>query len=94
VTQDYAGWGQAAGPAVEPAEVADEWDDHEAQTASAEHEGETDAAGDAVAGTGHPAVDAAVQAVANAAPLPIAEQLAAYEGAHETLREVLASIED
>jgi hypothetical protein len=45
-------------------------------------------------GTGHPAVDEAVRAVANAATLPMGEQLAAYEGAHETLREVLASIED
>lgn len=44
--------------------------------------------------TGHPAVDAAVRAVVNAADLPVGEQLAAYEGAHETLREVLASIED
>ena len=49
---------------------------------------------DVDAGTGHPAVDAAVRAVANASELPVAEQLAAYEGAHETLREVLASIED
>jgi len=45
-------------------------------------------------GTGHPAVDAAIQAVVNAEQLPVAEQLAAYEGAHQTLREVLASIED
>jgi hypothetical protein len=45
-------------------------------------------------GTGHPAVDAAVRAVVNSADLPMAEQLAAYEGAHQTLREVLASIED
>jgi hypothetical protein len=45
-------------------------------------------------GTGHPAVDAAVRAVVNAESLSMAEQLAAYEGAHQTLREVLASIED
>jgi hypothetical protein len=45
-------------------------------------------------GTGHPAVDAAVRAVVNSTDLPMAEQLAAYEGAHQTLREVLASIED
>jgi hypothetical protein len=45
-------------------------------------------------GTGHPAVDAALRAVINAEALPVAEQLAAYEGAHQTLREVLASIED
>lgn len=44
--------------------------------------------------TGHHAVDAAVRSVSNAATLPAAEQLAAYEGAHHTLREVLASIEE
>ncbi|WP_155371632.1 hypothetical protein [Catellatospora vulcania] len=43
--------------------------------------------------TGHHAVDAAVRAVANAAELPLAEQLAAYEAAHKTLREVLTAIE-
>lgn len=45
-------------------------------------------------GTGHPAVDEAVHAVVNASGLSASEQLAAYEGAHETLREVLASIEE
>ncbi len=44
--------------------------------------------------TGHHAVDAAVRSVDNSAELPAAEQLAAYEGAHHTLREVLASIEE
>ncbi len=44
--------------------------------------------------TGHEAVDAAVRAVENAARLPVGEQLAAYEAAHTTLREVLASIEE
>jgi hypothetical protein len=43
--------------------------------------------------TGHHAVDAAVRAVANAADLSAAEQLAAYEAAHRTLREVLSSID-
>jgi hypothetical protein len=43
--------------------------------------------------TGHHAVDAAVRAVANAEDLPAAEQLAAYEAAHRTLREVLSSID-
>jgi hypothetical protein len=43
--------------------------------------------------TGHHAVDAAVRAVANAAELPLAEQLDAYEAAHRTLREVLTAIE-
>lgn len=44
--------------------------------------------------TGNQAVDAAVQAVRNAANLPVAEQFATYEAAHDTLREVLASIEE
>jgi hypothetical protein len=44
--------------------------------------------------TGHQAVDAAVRAVHNATNLPVAEQFAAYEAAHETLREVLGSIEE
>lgn len=44
--------------------------------------------------TGHEAVDAAVRAVSNAAQLPVAEQLGAYEAAHQTLREVLSSIEE
>jgi hypothetical protein len=44
--------------------------------------------------TGNQAVDAAVRAVRNTANLPVAEQFAAYEAAHETLREVLASIEE
>ncbi len=43
--------------------------------------------------TGHHAVDAAVRGVANATDLPLAEQLAAYEAAHKTLREVLTAIE-
>jgi hypothetical protein len=43
--------------------------------------------------SGHHAVDAAVRAVANAAELPLAEQLAAYEAAHQTLREVLSAID-
>ncbi|MGN9779454.1 hypothetical protein ACTMS0_27425 [Micromonospora sp. H33] len=41
----------------------------------------------------HPAVDAAVQAMANAAGLPPADQIAQYEAAYETLRETLASID-
>ncbi|QGN49270.1 hypothetical protein ACN26Y_25285 [Micromonospora sp. WMMD558] len=41
----------------------------------------------------HPAVDAAVQAMVNAAGLPPADQIAQYEAAYETLRETLASID-
>ncbi|MGN9811508.1 hypothetical protein ACTMSW_19395 [Micromonospora sp. BQ11] len=41
----------------------------------------------------HPAVDAAVQAMANAAGLPPADQIAQYEAAYQTLRETLATID-
>ncbi|MFY1671640.1 hypothetical protein ACN27G_16950 [Plantactinospora sp. WMMB334] len=43
--------------------------------------------------SGHPAVDAALQAMANAADLPPADQIAQYEAAHQTLRETLATID-
>ncbi|HCT78335.1 MAG TPA: hypothetical protein DGT23_17510 [Micromonosporaceae bacterium] len=43
---------------------------------------------------GHQAVDEAVRSVHNAAGLSAQEQLAAYEAAHRTLREVLSSIEE
>ena len=42
---------------------------------------------------GHPAVDAAVQSVVNAAALSPADQIPAYEAAYETLRETLATID-
>ncbi|RKN37942.1 hypothetical protein [Micromonospora endolithica] len=41
----------------------------------------------------HPAVDAAVQAMANAAGLAPADQIAQYEAAYQTLRETLATID-
>lgn len=44
-------------------------------------------------GSGHPAVDAALQAIANAADLPPADQIAQYEAAHHTLQETLATID-
>jgi hypothetical protein len=44
--------------------------------------------------TGHHAVDAAVASVQNASNLSAQEQLGAYEAAHQTLREVLSSIEE
>ncbi|NLU80958.1 hypothetical protein HCA58_21920 [Micromonospora sp. HNM0581] len=42
---------------------------------------------------GHPAVDAAVQAITNAAALGPADQIAEYEAAYQTLRETLATID-
>lgn len=41
----------------------------------------------------HPAVDAAVQAMENAAALSPADQIPQYEAAYDTLRETLAGID-
>ncbi|WP_067502368.1 hypothetical protein [Actinoplanes sp. TFC3] len=43
--------------------------------------------------TGHPAVDAVLQSLANAAGLAPADQLAEFEAAHQVLQETLASID-
>lgn len=43
--------------------------------------------------TGHPAVDAVLQSLANAARLAPAAQIAEYEAAHQVLQETLASID-
>ncbi|NMO53478.1 hypothetical protein HH310_20110 [Actinoplanes sp. TBRC 11911] len=44
-------------------------------------------------GTGHPAVDAVLQSLANAARLAPGEQIAEYEAAHQVLQETLAGID-
>ncbi|HEX5542103.1 MAG TPA: hypothetical protein VFX60_11170 [Micromonospora sp.] len=44
-------------------------------------------------GSGHPGVDAVMDAINNAANLPPADQVAQYEAAHHTLREILATID-
>ncbi|MER7892827.1 hypothetical protein ABTX15_23695 [Micromonospora sp. NPDC094482] len=51
------------------------------------------ALGDDLDERGHPAVDAAVQAMINAASLAPADQIAQYEAAYQTLRETLATID-
>jgi hypothetical protein len=43
--------------------------------------------------TGHPAVDAVLRSLANAARLAPAEQIAEFEAAHQVLQETLASID-
>ncbi|WP_436528109.1 hypothetical protein [Actinoplanes sp. HUAS TT8] len=43
--------------------------------------------------TGHPAVDAVLSSLANAARLAPGEQIAEYEAAHQVLQETLASID-
>ncbi|MEV1290557.1 hypothetical protein [Micromonospora sp. NPDC049679] len=49
--------------------------------------------GDGEGGTGHPAVDAVIQAMENAVDLPPRDQIAQYEAAHRTLQETLATID-
>ena len=44
--------------------------------------------------TGHPAIDASLRAVAQVAGHPPADQIPAYQAAHRTLREILASIDE
>ncbi|MEH1130684.1 hypothetical protein [Micromonospora sp. CPCC 206061] len=44
-------------------------------------------------GSGHPAVDAVIQSLANAANVPLRDQIAEYEAAHRTLQETLATID-
>jgi hypothetical protein len=46
-----------------------------------------------VESTGHPAVDAVLRSLANAAQIAPAEQIAEYEAAHRVLQETLASID-
>lgn len=43
--------------------------------------------------TGHPAVDAVLQSLANAATLAPADQIGEFEAAHQVLQETLASID-
>jgi hypothetical protein len=56
-------------------------------------EPETAADHQTTTGTGHPAVDAVLQSLANAAPLAPADQIAEYEAAHRVLQETLTSID-
>ena len=58
-----------------------------------ETEPEAATAPDGGPGTGHPAVDAVLRALANAARLAPADQIAEYEAAHRILQETLASID-
>ena len=46
-----------------------------------------------VESTGHPAVDAVLRSLADAASLAPPEQIAEYEAAHRVLQETLASID-
>ena len=48
---------------------------------------------DANGSTGHPAVDAVLQSLANAATLAPGDQIAEYEAAHQVLQETLAGID-
>jgi hypothetical protein len=49
--------------------------------------------GEVVTETGHPAVDAVLRSLENAARLAPGDQIAEYEAAHQVLQETLASID-
>jgi hypothetical protein len=51
------------------------------------------AVGERPPGSGHPVVDAVVRAMANAADLSPADQIAEYEAVHQSLQETLATID-
>jgi len=50
-------------------------------------------AGEGVPSTGHPAVDAVLRSLANAARLAPTDQIAEYEAAHQVLQETLSGID-
>jgi hypothetical protein len=54
----------------------------------------TDPAADQPPAIGHPAVDSSLRALAQVTDAPPADQLPAYQAAHRTFREVLASIDE
>jgi hypothetical protein len=76
-------WSPQPGPRPGPPPVAPPVPQHGEGTVS-HHSGED---------TGHPAVDAVLRSLANAARLAPAEQIAEYEAAHQVLQETLASID-
>lgn len=75
----------------------DEWEDDvwpEDEQPAAPKAAEPGPASEAAAGgTGHPAVDAVLQSLANAARLAPEDQIAEYEAAHRVLQETLATID-
>ena len=93
-------------PGHRPALSSDEPPGYAADASSTEDAGQIQDAGQAqdagraqtqgtgqVRETGHPAVDAVLRSLANAARLAPAEQIAGYEAAHQVLQETLASID-
>jgi hypothetical protein len=65
----------------------------EAPAPHATPEAFAEATGQIVQETGHPAVDAVLRSLENAARLAPGEQIAEYEAAHQVLQETLASID-
>jgi len=80
--------GQPPGPGPRPDPAPQAYAEHggAARTTSQYREGAT-------GGTGHPAVDAVLQSLANAATLAPADQIAEYEAAYQVLQETLAGID-
>jgi hypothetical protein len=85
--------GAVPGPVYRPAGDAPDRGAAGPDAAGRDRPGHDAARHEAADGTGHPAVDAALQALANAARLDPVQQVAAYDEAHRTLQETLASID-
>lgn len=79
---------QAARPAPSPIVLA-----RPAAGPATPREADADQRINTASGSGHPAVDAALRGIANAAALSPADQIAQYEAAHRVLRETLATID-
>jgi hypothetical protein len=73
-----------------PPQDRSEWDGANVGEGSGAATGGATTGGD---GTGHPAVDAVLRSLANAARLAPADQIAEYEAAHRVLQETLSSID-
>ena len=78
-----------------PQRAADQWaaDQRDADQRAGRVTGEPIAAAAGLAETGHPAVDAVLRSLANAARLAPADQIAEYKAAHRVLQETLSSID-
>ena len=84
------GYGAVAGPGRDEPDEFGDFAEAQEETRPGGQAGGFGAAGQS---TGHPAVDAVLQALANAAQLAPADQIAEYEAAHQVLRETLAGID-
>jgi hypothetical protein len=81
----HAGEVEDAAPADRPADTVDEWGgEHAAPAAAPSGAGATDAGS-----TGHGAVDAVLASLDGLEERPVAEHVAVFESAHDSLRSAL-----